>query len=100
MRASSEELALRHAVDQCLPSGGVVVGVSGGADSLALLAATQWVAEHRGDPLTAVVVDHGLQVNSWTVDDPATMADLVSWGIDGLCTNVPDVALAVLAGRA
>lgn len=64
MRASSEELALRHAVDQCLPSGGVVVGVSGGADSLALLAATQWVAEHRGDPLTAVVVDHGLQVNS------------------------------------
>ena len=43
---------------------------------------------------------HGLQVNSWTVDDPATMADLVSWGIDGLCTNVPDVALSVLAGRA
>lgn len=40
---------------------------------------------------------HGVQVNSWTVDDPAVMARLVEWGIDGLCTNVPDVALSVLA---
>jgi glycerophosphoryl diester phosphodiesterase len=43
---------------------------------------------------------HGVQVNSWTVDDPAKMAELVQWGIDGLCTNVPDIALAVLSGRA
>jgi glycerophosphoryl diester phosphodiesterase len=43
---------------------------------------------------------HGVQVNSWTVDDPAKMAELVQWGIDGLCTNVPDIALSVLAGRA
>jgi glycerophosphoryl diester phosphodiesterase len=34
------------------------------------------------------------------VDDPAKMAELVQWGIDGLCTNVPDIALAVLSGRA
>jgi glycerophosphoryl diester phosphodiesterase len=39
---------------------------------------------------------HGLAVNSWTVDDPARMRELVEWGIDGLCTNVPDVALSVL----
>lgn len=44
--------------------------------------------------------DHGLQVNSWTVDDPAKMAELIDWGIDGLCTNVPDVALSVIDGRA
>jgi len=25
------------------------------------------------------------------------MAELVSWGIDGICTNVPDVALGVIA---
>jgi glycerophosphoryl diester phosphodiesterase len=43
---------------------------------------------------------HGVQVNSWTVDDPAVMSQLVDWGIDGLCTNVPDVALKVLADRA
>lgn len=42
---------------------------------------------------------HGLQVNSWTVDDPLRMAELISWGIDGLCTNVPDVALNVRENR-
>jgi len=25
------------------------------------------------------------------------MATLIDWGIDGICTNVPDVALRVLA---
>ena len=39
----------------------------------------------------------GLQVNTWTCDDPARMHELIEWGIDGICTNVPDVALAVLA---
>ena len=34
----------------------------------------------------------GLEVNTWTCDDPARMAELIDWGIDGICTNVPDVA--------
>lgn len=38
----------------------------------------------------------GVQVNTWTCDDPDRMAELREWGIDGICTNVPDVALAVL----
>ena len=38
----------------------------------------------------------GIEVNTWTCDDPARMAELIEWGIDGICTNVPDVALAVL----
>ena len=42
---------------------------------------------------------HGLQVNSWTIDDPARMAEVIEWGIDGICTNVPDVALQVIAGK-
>lgn len=37
---------------------------------------------------------HGLAVNVWTCDDPARMRELMAWGIDGICTNVPDVALA------
>ena len=41
----------------------------------------------------------GLQVNSWTIDDPARMAEVIEWGIDGICTNVPDVALQVIAGK-
>ena len=40
----------------------------------------------------------GLQVNVWTCDDPAKMLELRDWGIDGICTNVPDVALSVLGG--
>jgi len=39
-----------------------------------------------------------LFVNVWTCDDPTVMARLVAAGVDGICTNVPDVAAAVLAG--
>jgi glycerophosphoryl diester phosphodiesterase len=53
--------------------------------------------------LSRAVVDechaHGVRVNTWTCDDPARMAELLEWGIDGICTNVPDVALRVLAGE-
>ncbi len=40
---------------------------------------------------------HDLSVNTWTIDDPVRMAELLEWGIDGLCTNKPDVALEVIA---
>jgi len=37
----------------------------------------------------------GLSVNTWTCDDPHRMRELIAWGVDGFCTNVPDLALAV-----
>ena len=37
----------------------------------------------------------GLAVNIWTCDDPDRMRELIAWGVDGICTNVPDVALEV-----
>ena len=37
----------------------------------------------------------GLAVNVWTCDDPARMRELMAWGVDGICTNVPDVALDI-----
>lgn len=40
----------------------------------------------------------GLAVNTWTCDDPERMRELIAWGVDGICTNVPDVALGVRAG--
>ena len=50
--------------------------------------------------LTKEIVDDchaaGVQVNTWTCDDPERMAELAGWGIDGICTNVPDVALGIL----
>ncbi|NBQ04617.1 MAG: hypothetical protein EBU22_04875, partial [Actinobacteria bacterium] len=39
---------------------------------------------------------HGLQVNTWTCDDPTRMRELVEWQVDGICTNVPDLALQVV----
>jgi glycerophosphoryl diester phosphodiesterase len=40
----------------------------------------------------------GLEVNTWTCDDPERMAELIHWAIDGICTNDPDIAVAVRAG--
>ncbi len=42
----------------------------------------------------------GLEVNTWTCDDAARMAELIAWGVDGICTNVPDVAVRVRASAA
>jgi glycerophosphoryl diester phosphodiesterase len=41
----------------------------------------------------------GLAVNVWTVDDPDRMTELVALGVDGIVTNVPDVARAVVDQR-
>lgn len=40
--------------------------------------------------------DAGLAVYVWTVDDPARMAELIADGVDGIVTNVVDVARAVV----
>jgi glycerophosphoryl diester phosphodiesterase len=51
--------------------------------------------------LTADVIarchDAGLLVNGWTCNDPGRFVELASWGIDGLCTDTPDVMLRALA---
>ena len=36
--------------------------------------------------------ERGLAVNTWTCDDEARMTELVEWGVDGICTNLPDAA--------
>ncbi|MEV8263240.1 tRNA lysidine(34) synthetase TilS [Microbacterium sp. NPDC077057] len=57
-------LAVRTALAD-LPEGStIVVALSGGADSLALAAATAFEAAKRGVRATAVTVDHGLQEGS------------------------------------
>lgn len=54
-----------------------------------------WVGSLTRDAVQ-VMHDHGLAVNVWTCDDPVRMRELAEWRIDGICTNVPDVARDVL----
>lgn len=49
----------------------LVVGLSGGADSLALLATTVWVGRRMGLSTLAAIVDHGLQDGSAGVAERA-----------------------------
>jgi glycerophosphoryl diester phosphodiesterase len=39
----------------------------------------------------------GLKVGAWTVNDPADMRRLIGLGLDGLCTDRPDLLAQVLA---
>lgn len=44
----------------------------------------------------AAAHEAGLAVTVWTVDDPVRMAELAADGVDGIVTNVPDVARQAL----
>jgi glycerophosphoryl diester phosphodiesterase len=37
-----------------------------------------------------------LPVQAWVVDDPADMRTLIGWGVTGIITDRPDVALTVV----
>jgi glycerophosphoryl diester phosphodiesterase len=86
-----------------LPTAWLTVSV-GNADELAReLASAGHVAVHpEVTRVTREMIEtfhaHGVQVNTWTCDDPVRMRELMAWGIDGICTNVPDVALELLRG--
>ena len=52
----------------------------------------------------ASVVDQahekGLAVYVYTVDEPERMQELLSWGVDGIFSNAPDVLRKVVDSRA
>ncbi len=61
------------------------------------LAADLWQEESMIDSeLLELAIRNGISVYAWTVDDPERMRFLVSWGVSGICTNRPDLALEVL----
>lgn len=61
-----------------------------------------WLNPDRGSALRASKSDidaargAGLRLNVWTVDEQADIAALAAAGVDGIITNVPDVAVATL----
>jgi tRNA(Ile)-lysidine synthase len=72
--ASPTVMELRNAVKGCLPTGidSVVVGCSGGPDSLILTAVAAWVGKRSGFEVHAVTVDHQLQDGSAAIAGLAT----------------------------
>jgi glycerophosphoryl diester phosphodiesterase len=54
-----------------------------------------WEAQ-LDETLVALCRRHGLAVNTWTCNDPTRLIQLAALGVDGVCTDVPDVALVAL----
>ena len=93
-----ETVAMMRTILPTVPTALLCVGM--GADEIAAAVTDGHRAIHPWDgALTEeqVAAAHraGLAVNTWTCDDPARMVELMAWGIDGICTNVPDIALGV-----
>ena len=74
---------MRRAVVDCIEVAPVIVGCSGGPDSLALVASASWAVPSVGHEVHVVIVDHGLQADSARVAHNA--GDIVrQWGIDNV----------------
>jgi glycerophosphoryl diester phosphodiesterase len=99
----------RETVDQCralnpaIPTAWLTVGPVTAAEIGSLAndghaAVHPWVPTIDRD-LVERCHDAGLKVNTWTCNDPERAIQLAGWGIDGICTDDPDVIVAALAGR-
>lgn len=77
--------------------------VGRGAEAIAA-AGHSWIAPHvttvTADPEAVVETAHaaGLRMIAWTVDDPADIVAIAAAGIDGIISNDPRAAIAVLTG--
>ena len=90
-----------RAVDPSIPCGWLLFQMTDPASAIGRAVAHEMTAIHPWDVLVDVnfvnrAHDAGLLVNVWTVDDPQRMAQLIEIGVDGICTNVPDVARRVI----
>ena len=80
-----------------LPTGLLGFDLSKGPDLLDAAAGGGHTAVNPWDPfVTPELVERahglGLQVHTWTVDEPARVAELVALGVDGVITDLPDMA--------
>ena len=92
-------------IDQCrrvapeIPTAFLVVEATDEAIAMAVdgghVAIHPWVRTLTEAQVTASH-DAGLLVNTWTCNDPEHLAELDRMGVDGVCTDVPDVALVAL----
>jgi glycerophosphoryl diester phosphodiesterase len=71
------------------------------AAAVAAEGVSTWAPEHADLTAQDIAAAHrlGLAVLPWTVNDPEAMRRLRDWGADGLITDRPDLALALLPPR-
>lgn len=89
------------AVDPTLPTALLTLPFADQDEALALVKTRRHQAlnpHHAAvsPELTAKAHAQGTAVYTWTVDDPDRMRWLAQAGVDGIITNVPDLALATL----
>jgi glycerophosphoryl diester phosphodiesterase len=90
-----------RAVDPSVDTALLTFDLSEPARTISDVVAAGHVALHPFDrtvtrELVGLAHDAGLLINVWTVDDPARIEELAEMGVDGIVTNVPAVAAAVL----
>jgi glycerophosphoryl diester phosphodiesterase len=58
-----------------------------------------WAPEHRTlhEEEVREAQSLGLRVVPWTVNEVADIGRLIAWGVDGICTDRPDLALQAMA---
>jgi len=98
-----ESVDRMHRVDPSLPCAWLFFQMTDPASVVDRAVAHEMAAIHPFDNLVDAAMvrrahEAGLLVNVWTVDDPERMAALVEMGVDGICTNVPDVCRRVVEG--
>jgi glycerophosphoryl diester phosphodiesterase len=101
--SSFDPVALRtvRALRPNTPTALVIGAEADVAAALAEAARAHHRAIHpKSELVDRLLVEHaralGLALHAWTVNDPDEVARLVRLGIDGVITDVPDIALAVL----
>ncbi|HVU86328.1 MAG TPA: glycerophosphodiester phosphodiesterase family protein [Pirellulales bacterium] len=57
-----------------------------------------WNNKHLTKAHVDALHERGLRASVWTVDDPGRAKELVSFGVDMITSNVPDVIKAAIAG--
>ncbi len=90
-----------RAVDPSVATGQLTFDLGDPARTIERAVVAGHIALHPFDAtvtheLVALVHDAGLAINVWTVDDPGRIEELAEMGVDGIVTNVPDVAARVL----
>jgi glycerophosphoryl diester phosphodiesterase len=89
-----------RAVDRRLPTAWLTIGAVAD-DDVAWAVGAGHAAIHPWEPtVDRAMIERchaaGLRVNTWTCNDVGRAAELASWGIDGICTDVPDALVAAL----